>query len=574
MDTLLAVVILATQFSEAAYVGRLSLTVLGIAGQMLLAFLFFYTLTVFCGMLCGTSSMLVMLTGLVLGAFPAGLAMVLALISEQTLNIDIGYYFSCNWSWTSPVLRVCYLLRDPLAWWEVPLILLLTAGLFALTLVIYRRRRVERAGTPVVFYPIERIVKWVVMVLATLALGLLFMALGDGSLFWRFFGFVLGGFLSFLLINTILTKNPKQMFDGWRRMLIYLVVFCVGYVGFMLGVTAIDGMVPKNVGAVRISIAGENYNVKKYTDPAVRAEWERLWAEYPEKTTYDVMRETYDNESVYVYTDEYGAETAEYGEDRLDGYRFENPNVYIRPIVWVGAFPVAFQPRAYSYAEAEALLRAMTESEEFEAGYRSMLVQLDTTTENDYMAISHGIFLSAVRNLGITSIYAEDGSHEMEKIVLSVIEDFEGDIGFETFQYPVWAEACFYGVERTAVDDSRRLLSLSLRMNMSATLQAVTWKTADELYERMADFILDEYGYLLIARHEAYVFSENDDFVIRVEDRAQIMEILQGLSGYGTRSVLTVPDEGYGVAFPTGENDDVFYFIKGKVPAFVTAALG
>ena len=204
-------------------IGKLMITV----GYMLLTYLLFYTLTVFCGLLCGTSFMQIAVTGLVLGAYPLFRVLALAFCDMVTQTVQVSHYLDGNWGWTSPILRLIYLaqandsyymvdgveyarygLENPFAWWEILLWIAASVLLFFGAMWLYRKRHVERAGTPVVFEGVAIAVKWVVIVLATMSMGWLFGEIGNGA-GWILFGFLLGGLLSFMLINTILTP-PGQ----------------------------------------------------------------------------------------------------------------------------------------------------------------------------------------------------------------------------------------------------------------------------------------------------------------------------------------------------------------------------
>ena len=166
-----------------------------------------------------------------------------------------------------------------------------------------------------------------------------------------------------------------------------------------------------------------------------------------------------------------------------------------------------------------------------------------------------------------------------------VFGDFD-DVGFELFQSPVYAmvtDSEIDRVEATLLGDSpyHNTFHLYLHMSTPSYYREVMGMDEDAFYEAMADTILStEYGGLYVAKRVHYSFSLDDDHVMKITDRAQLIEVLRGMSilayDQGSRpiSVFTVYDEGYGIVFPNGGSSEVTYFIDGKVPAFVRETLG
>ena len=589
-------------------------------GYMLVTYLLFYTLTVFCGMLCGTSFMQVVLTGLMLGAFPLFRVLALAFCNMVTGTIDIGSYLDGDWGWTSPFIRLCYLsgtdnvymedgeagytvnaLENPLAWWEILLWILSAAILLLSALLLYRCRHVERAGTPVVFGGVAVAVKWIVMVLATMAMGWLFGQIGGGVV-WIFFGFLLGGFLSFLLINTILTKNPKQMFHGWRAMLIYVVAFCIGSVGLGYTLETVEDIIPQKIDRVAIYFDNENYNVPYYTDPEVIAEWQNLWRA-------DIKGKTADEE---VYSPIYSVEAAieeKMTDDEYESYRFNSRTIAIKAWIKVGPFIIPYTSRNFVREDAEALLRAVTESEEFEAGWDSMMESMGNhmiVNENLVLASSDSLaHVTMLDMFGLIYHYHEaelvgyydpvipsDRLHSGSLVAIhsdmldTLIAQQDENICFDSFQSPVYAlveaDRISQIYEPTMAPRHMRYQSWyrhGISMNTPALYQKVLGLDETAFYEKMADFVLQIHGGLYVAKRTSEYFFLGDANVMQVTDHAQIVEILRGLyqlhpSSGIYLSPFTVLDESYGIVFPKSTSHRVSYFIKGKVPAFVTSTLG
>lgn len=597
-------------------IGKLTLCV----AYILMVFLLFYTLTVFCGMLCGTSVMQVMVTGLTLGTYPLFRLLLIVFAEDVTAKIDLFSMAERGWRFTSPILRLfylsgtdviygadrnltgsdvvnytarnIYLWENPFLWWEVLLWIAATALLFVGALLLYRRRHVERAGTPVVFDGVAAAVRWVVVLLGTMGLGWLFKSLGNGGIFWLFFGFLLGGFLAFILVGTLLTKNPKQMFEGWRRLIIYLVLFCLLFIGFSFGCSAVDGWVPKNIDRISLYFNNENYCVSYYEDPAVIAAWQEMQkakSQYNEDILYETVdKEVYDT---YIYD-----ETAR--------------NIRIRAYVKIGPVVIPYRAQSYLRTEAKELLRAVADSEEFEAGWDLMMAEVrryglkehDPLRKVDYVSevaypnysgetAMYPFFADAYASkVGKSVNEMKTSDYNRNSILAPMTEEIEqavladlDRVDFDFFQSPVYAMVTVPNFTRvmSSATPYNNLFYLYLHMSAPSLYREVMGVEEDAFYEAMADTILStEYGGLYVAKRVKYSFSLQDDHVMKITDRAQIIEVLRGMSilayGEGTRpiSAFTVYDDGYGIVFPNGGSSDVTYFIDGKVPAFVKSTLG
>lgn len=134
--------------------------------------------------------------------------------------------------WAADVFLAIFLLHSQmeqcddagLSWTAVLVLILFTLACFAGALVLIRIRPTEGAETPVVFQPIAAVVKYAVMVPATILLGYFFGEVFSWDGVWSIFGMISGAVLSFMLMNVLLTRNARQMFRGWVGLLIFVVV--------------------------------------------------------------------------------------------------------------------------------------------------------------------------------------------------------------------------------------------------------------------------------------------------------------------------------------------------------------
>jgi len=586
-NLILTVIVLVTRAGMLTPFARVLGALMQATGYMLLTFLLFYTLTVFCGVLCGTSSMQVMLTGLMLGAFPLFRLLALTFADMFVANIDLDHFVAQSWGWTSPLIRLFYLtgtdyiysedvaehvvLDNPLLWHEIVLWIVAAAVLLLGALKIYRRRCVERAGTPVVFDGVAMAVKWVVVLLMTMSLGWLFEALG-GDVLWLFFGFVLGALLSFLLINSILTKNPKQMFDGWKRLLIFIVAYCMLFVGVGFAISKLEDIVPRNVKRVSIELDYNNYNVPYYEDKAVIEAWQELWRQTEPGVVY--------NEIAVLWDDMYWTPYDE---------------ISIGASVQVGPFVIPYEERSVSRTEAEALLRAMADSQEFEEGFDETVAQMAKAwfINNNPKQVELAYSGSEAR-LTFYQLFANHYSERIGEMIryttrddfVRMLSQIPEDIGFDFFQQPVYAVADISRLNRVVWErldkDLNRVyhLALPITMEMPSLIEDLIGMDAETFYGAMADNIWDRYRGMYVVRAEgSTALSTDGDNALYVTDRAQIIEVLRGMiildaDGEHSLSPFTVPDGTYWVVIQQSGATSAIPLIKGKVPAFVIDALG
>lgn len=582
-DLLLTLVILTTRAGQMAPFAQVLGALAQAAGYMLLTYLLFFTLSLFCGVLCGTSPMQVMLVGLVLGAYPLFRLLSVTFSEMFTDNIYLSSMIETQWAWTSPLMRLCYLCEThhvyhaeqverivmdyPFAWYEVVLWVLAAVLLLLGACLIYRRRRVERAGTPVVFDGVAAAVKWVVIVLGTMSLGWLFEALGGGML-WLFFGFALGALLSHLLINSILTKNPGQMFDGWRRLLIYILVFCLAFVGFGYALSHLEDIVPGNVKRVSIELDYDSFNVPYYEDPAVIEAWQALWRE----------------------TEPWASQGAT-APEAAGGYDAVDDRLYIYAVAQVGSLVIPYQPRWVDRAAAAELLRAMADSQEFEEGFDGIVAQL---AQASFISDDPNAALNEYdyNHVNATFLYAQlfDGQYMSRYTAVDdmrrVLAQLPEDIDFAFFQQPVyasleasWLRYRMWDAVSTSGTRSHSGFMLPVTVQLSALSEGLTGMDCEAMYGAMADYIWEKHRGMYVVRRVDGVLSTDGEGALYVSDRAQIIELLRGmavLDTYGKHALspFVIPDGQYWVIIGQSGETQAIPLIKGCVPAFVPAALG
>ena len=121
--------------------------------------------------------------------------------------------------------------------------LLVTAAFFTAGYLIYRKRKSELSGQPVLSKIAAGLIKYTCMFCAAALFGLIFYVFVD-SYIWYCVGAVIGALLIMMLINVILTKSAKQMFQGISGMGIFSVAFVAFFICFGVDAVGYDRYIP------------------------------------------------------------------------------------------------------------------------------------------------------------------------------------------------------------------------------------------------------------------------------------------------------------------------------------------
>ncbi|MCI8332553.1 MAG: hypothetical protein HFE78_06985 [Clostridiales bacterium] len=214
------------------------------AGMGIVWFLLFYALTLLIGMLCGMTSMQFVLTGVAVFYLPATWGLLLSTVDSFYVNTDLTYYFSWNFNrFLTPTVRLIECFQKPFSFLEVIVYLLLSVLLLVLAGLIFKKRNNAKAGQPFVFDRVASVVKYLLLIPSTLAVGAIFAALEDTA--WLVFGCFLGGILSFMLLNVLFTKNASAFFQHFKGFCIYAVSFAVCFLFLAVDPFKADDYIPE-----------------------------------------------------------------------------------------------------------------------------------------------------------------------------------------------------------------------------------------------------------------------------------------------------------------------------------------
>ena len=252
------------------------------------------------------------------------------------------------------------------------LILALIVGLvfWALGLVIYRFRKSELSGTPVISKVASAVIKYACMFCGAVVGGIFFEAIagGDG---WFICGALIGALLCMMLINTILTKSAKQMFRGLPGFGAFCGVFLAVFVLFGVDLVGMDGYVPHAAGIKYITVTTGDTTFRMED----REDIENLSDAVREYIDANPERERYRSVSASEIIEKERIESTTYEVDEMV-YSYKSVSnsfcyMNIRFVTRLGFIyekSITIYP-AYTGEEGAKLLTALADAEEFADAY-------------------------------------------------------------------------------------------------------------------------------------------------------------------------------------------------------------
>lgn len=252
------------------------------------------------------------------------------------------------------------------------LILALIVGLvfWALGLVIYRFRKSELSGTPVISKVASAVIKYACMFCGAVVGGIFFEAIagGDG---WFICGALIGALLCMMLINTILTKSAKQMFRGLPGFGAFCGVFLAVFVLFGVDLVGMDGYVPHAAGIKYITVTTGDTTFRMED----REDIENLSDAVREYIDANPERERYRSVSAIEIIEKERIESTTYEVDEMV-YSYKSVSnsfcyMNIRFVTRLGFIyekSITIYP-AYTGEEGAKLLTALADAEEFADAY-------------------------------------------------------------------------------------------------------------------------------------------------------------------------------------------------------------
>jgi len=277
-------------------------------GYALLCFLFFFSIMVFASSFTGNPFSRLMSAGLIV-AMPSVLILCFVTILEYSAYFtSYDTYLNFALEIFTPARIIMFLTGEgdlnTSAWREIAGFLLASVLFLAAGYAIYRRRKSELSGTPVLSRIASVLIKYSCMFCAAALFSLICHTITD-SVIWYCIGAVIGLLLSMMLLNVILTKSSKQMFSGIRGMSIFAAAYIALFVCFGMDVFGIDRHIPSPAMCkdLTVSVDGEvNLTIENKED---REFLLKFLEEYMEDADVYAGSRTY-NYDVYAEAEKWG----------------------------------------------------------------------------------------------------------------------------------------------------------------------------------------------------------------------------------------------------------------------------
>lgn len=544
-------------------------------GLSILAFFMIYSVTVFAGMLCGTNVMRILMT-----LYLCFIAFTYYCAFFGTLEIffdtfNPSYYIEdegmSNLLNLLPFVRLLSLeLIERISVVDYFFFAFASLGFLVGALALYKARKIEKAGTPIVFDGFAAFFRYSVIIPATWLGGLFFYAV-VGEFIWYIVGLFIGAFLSFLLINSILWKNARKMFSGIKGLGIYACVMLVFFLCIGFDVFGIDDYVPKanDVKSVYIRLLNQiqevDFEDRDVIEAAIDLDNSRNDLKYDDSEfitgASDWVASPYGLGVSVAVEGEYPTTETVFNTDDYDQISYQ--------VVYKMKSGVHIARRVRVMLESEqmtAFAKAVANSEEYENIWK---FHLEHFAPERY----------SLRYDKITEYNAFDSEiiqkFMTEELILDAAETFEG-IDYEYFQRPQIGRINFYGDYRfDGVEyNSMRQLQAPIFIDDLFSKAHMGEKTTEDYYDYLARKIKN----IVIYTGDKQDFSTADGISLP-NDPELYKEVLKNLANItDTRNIFTETEEGYhvGIMFSCAEEkygQSIFYataeFLRGSVPASV-----
>lgn len=144
-------------------------------------------------------------------------------ISTALIQGSIGLWFSFmsiefyyNEVYIFPPLLLARYAYDKINVSEIIYVILYTIAFAAAGLVLYKYRKSENTGKFFVYGKLTSFLKYYLAFFSALCFGLIFLEMSQRSVIIALFGYLIGAFLAFVILQGIFGKNFKAMFENMR----------------------------------------------------------------------------------------------------------------------------------------------------------------------------------------------------------------------------------------------------------------------------------------------------------------------------------------------------------------------
>ncbi len=557
--------------------------------KALLLYITVFVITNLAGMLSGTVVMHIFMTFFLNFALVVYYTMIYVLAYFYTHNLNAEHYMTLEIVRNlCPVIKVFTSFFIPISALDVFGVILLDVILIFVSILLYKVRKVERAGTPIVFKPVERVLKYLCVIPCTVFFGALLEGIngGDG---WLIIGYIFGAVFSFMFMNFILTKNARKIFAGIKGFAVYAVLFVLVIVGCNLNFFGIDDHVPNvaKVDSIEVSIDGvaSNLEIREYK---LKTDIVNFYKNYIERyqspsgnkqnplATYgmeEIAYEKYDYDERYIYHLEYEFDgVTEYRD--LSFYPVEYKFGSYMELVFKreGSLDFAVKVRAYNSEEYSALAEKIVRSREFSKNIVEML-DMDNIQFARYGQYAQGK----------EDIYYYADSTDPLSGQYKTVEAMMKTLRAEYSKKNVFEEnSVVVGVFRVQTKDNVRM-NIPVYSSFDSQKLFTGYDSEEELTERRTE--LTEFAVICDVSRISDKKNAEDCSVL-ITDKSQLKEILSSLNSINDyKDISSIEREPrYAIAYAIVEvSTDYYdggeyakypeiyktYFKQGNVPEFV-----
>lgn len=206
------------------------------AGTTIVITLLLYTASVFIAMMTGMSTVQAVLAYVFL-FFPAGITLLLFYNLKIFLyGYPFDYYLYRQLEKLSPITYAAVMDSKTFHWNDVMIYIILTIVLYGLSLLFYKKRKLEAASEAIAFPKLRSVFKYGVTFCTMLVGGSYFHEISSSSYGWTIFGYSIGAVIGYLAAEMILQKTWR-VFLRLKGLIVYLAVIAVLCIGVrMLGI--------------------------------------------------------------------------------------------------------------------------------------------------------------------------------------------------------------------------------------------------------------------------------------------------------------------------------------------------
>ncbi|MBE6631411.1 MAG: hypothetical protein E7623_01780 [Ruminococcaceae bacterium] len=534
-------------------------------GLAFLGFLLIFSSTVFAGMLCGTTVMqLIMMLYVNLVALVYYLS-AFATLEVFTENIYITYYTANVWGLVPFANLMSLDLIDALSVFDIICYVICSLLILSLSLVLYKARKIEKAGTPIVFDGFATFFRYSVLIPSTL-LGGLFFKLLVGNFLWYVVGLVVGAVLCFMLVNTIISKNARKMFVGMKGFGIYAAIMLVLFFFLGFDVFGIDEYVPSpnSIESVQVTVSNEIINIEFKNKDVIKS-----------ALNIDRNRNNYKNETGYAtyeldikyYTETIEVDVKTEGNEEFAPYK---DNTYHCELIYKTKSGIPIARRVWvkeGTPEMREFVRAVANSDEFEAYW------IEGLSERDYRDYYVGYDVITEDNNDEEN-YPQKESDPFGEVSVAAqyLKDNFSEIDYDYFQRQQIGDIDFYG----GYWNNGFIFNVPVHLGDGYDSVFMLNMSEENYYHYLAEKI----DFIVISKGSSKYFSEEDDNVIVIRDKKKIEEVLTGTASLTRNNNIfleTEPLYNIGIAYTCKSygGNDVSYtfttaFLPGQVPSFVS----